>query len=281
MLVLTFSILIAGTTDLIGSSAYKDKGELENPLNTQHEFSSITPFDSFSMRDSSTQHWRSKGSILSTNERLPLIPHSDSDSVGEDNTFYTFNFSAREGDKIHMMVYVTKEASVQIVLMPREELSGYLRDPNFGEVEKKIPTASEEQTRYLETHLTIPEDDEYSLVIRFPFSDTGTGQYLGYRSTEFEIIIGRGLFSSIVVRAGGYIELFFISSFLVIVSGTVFYLYKKRKKKSPPNWETEDPSEEDIRIAERKEGFSSKDPPVEEEPEKSPTNDNEYLQYGD
>ncbi len=273
VLLLTFSILLAGTTaGLMESSVYKEKGELENPLNGEYDSSTTTPF---SIRDSSTKFWRSERSIFATNERLPFIPHSHSDSVGRDDSIYTFNFSAREGDKLHMKVSVTREVPVQVVLMPIQELSEYFQNRSFAEVEK-ISRASKVHTRHFEAHVTIPEDGEYSLVIRF-YSGDGT---FGPTTTDFEVIIGRGLFSSIVVRTGGYIELFFISSFLVIVSGTGFYLYKKRKKKSSPERWPEKTRKKDIKIAEKNESSNSKDPPFEEEPEKSP-NDNEFLRYGD
>lgn len=277
VVMVVITILIAGLTGLMGSGLYREKEESDNTVNGENKISTKTPFDTFSMKDSLTRFQRLEQSTLNTYENLPFIPYSDSASLGGTDFLYTFNFSAKEGDKIHMKVSATRNPSLQVVLMPIDELSIYAQqfenrttdpNPSFKDIEE-LPDASNEHTRHFEVHVTIPEDDEYSLVI----------SSLSKRIAKFEVIIGKGLFSTIVIRSGGYLEFFLISSFFVIVLGTGLYLYKRRKKKTSLEEETEDWSEEKMKKSERIEGSGTKDPPAQET--ESSSDGKEFLQYGD
>lgn len=256
-------VLLVGSSALFGSYARIYREGLQNQT---------TNIEKISAADTSTVSQTPEKSILQADDRLPLIPHKDSIVFRATDNLYTFNFSAKEGDKIHLQVYVTRQKSLQVVLLPEDNLSDYLHNQSFSDIEK-IDGASNSRTRHLKAHVTAPEDGDYTLILRTP----------DLRTYRVDMMIGRGLFSSMVIRAGGYVDLFYISSFVGIGIVVGIYLYKRRKKKSHlekegVEWREEftDSSEND---ESPNEGPSSKPPLSEESDTESSTDNTEYLQY--
>ncbi len=232
----------------------------------------IAGSSSFIPTASSRELQRPEYAYLNTSESLSFIPHTGSPTFHSEGELYTFNFSAEEGDKTHLKVSVGRQASVQIILMPIDEMSDYLDNGSFSEIEK-ISEASNRGTRSLEAHATIPDDGEYSLVIR----------HLDIRGITVEVIIGKGLFSSMVVRTGGYVGFFGMSSLVILVLLAVVYLYRymKKKKNSFSDEGSKEWREEDKDFSEKDEISDSKDPPWKEDRKESSTDDEEYLGYED
>ncbi|GEM_PF-3442435 len=242
----------------------------------------IVGSSTFMLTDSHSLFQRLEDPRIDAGEKLPFIPHHESPTFYSNDDIYSFNFSAEEGDKIHFGVSVSSKDPVQIILMPTDELSDYPDDRTFHEVEK-ISEGSNISTRSFKAHITIPEGDEYSLVLR-PLT---IGGLAGFGITV-EVIIGRGLFSSMVVWAGGYVAFFGISSFLMIVlfGGVYLYLYMKKKNESSTDEDPEGSREEYMDTSEKYEVSDSKDPPQDEEIstdelEETEDQEDEYLQYGD
>lgn len=155
---------------------------------------------------------------LQSGEPLPFLPHTHSQFLHNKSEVYIFNFRADKGDKIHLRVTVTRLPSVEVVLIPKTELDDY-KNKSYTDVEK-IEEASSLQTKEVIAHPKIPEDGEYSLVISSH----------DYRVTRFEMIIGKGPFSSIIVRTGGYLEFFMISAGIAVSAGGIYYLYTRKMK---------------------------------------------------
>lgn len=217
-----------------------------------------------------TTELETKNQSFSTKEGLSLIPHTDTQFLETRDDFYTYNFSAEEGDRVHLRITVTREPYVQVLLIPQNKLND--EHLNYTAIEEKIMEASSQSTKDLKAHVTIPETDDYSLVVRFP-TDSHFRTAAG-----FEIIIGRGLFSSMVVRTGGYLGLVIFSSSLVVVLGTGFYVYKRLKKRSSVKEKTENWQKEDLEGTKKKMSTGSKDRELEDETEGS-SDSSEYLKY--
>lgn len=264
VVLLILIVLIAGSPGLVRSSLMREGDGLENTVGLENLNSKANPFDP---------------PRLDTVESLPLIPYTDSQHLDTTEDFYTFNFSAEKGDKIHLRVTSTRRPQLQVLLIPRDELTDDHIDRSFENITEKISEASNSATRDFRAHVTIPGDGDYSLVVRSPSRDQ-----IVSRPTRAEMIVGRGLFSSIVVRVGGYIDLFFISSFFVIVSGAVFYLYKRRKKKRKRTSSLEEESEE-WKEEHTEKSEESTDPrseaQVSKDEVKNTPEDTEYLRYED
>lgn len=241
--VMTVIIFLLGASGLIGASLPGESRELEGP------------------------------GVLNSVESPPLIPHSDSQGLEAQGEIYTFDFAAEEGNKIHLEVTATREPLLQVILVPKDQLTEDFVHRSFEEIKGKITEASSMQTRELEAHVTIPEDEEYSLVVRHPSRDDPIT-----RAINFDIIVGRGFFSSIVVRVGGFVELFLISSFIVLASGTGYYLYRRRKERISFEDEDGEWREEDKEVSESEMTSRTEDIPTEQE---TPSDDKEFLQYED
>lgn len=244
------TVLIAGSTGTLNSSHMeKDEG-----LETKFQ-SNLNP-------------------KRNTIEPLSLIPYTENAQLtSSPEAIYTYEFSAEKGDKIHLSVSATRQPYLQILLIPRDGLTDNHVNQSFSDFEERITEASSESTKNLEAHVAIPEDDDYTLVVRH-ISQSG----MASRAAGFEIIIGSGLFSSMVVRTGGYLELFIISSSLVIVLGTGIYVYKRLKKKSTFEEESEEWEKEVRETSEKNKDSRSEKSRSEKEVEDTP-DDTEYLRY--
>ncbi len=153
-------------------------------------------------------------------EQLSRVPDSESVNLNPGDDMFTYHFRAEAEDEIHIRVSSDRQPSFQVVLIPVEHLDEYRQDPSFTDIEK-IEEASNKQTRSFRAHLSVPEEGEYVLVVRS----------LDSRSAVYNVLIGRGLFSSMVVRSGGFVEFFGILFMGVGAVSASIYLYMRLKEK--------------------------------------------------
>ncbi|MFP3872269.1 MAG: hypothetical protein ACOC55_02730 [Candidatus Natronoplasma sp.] len=200
---------------------------------------------------------------------LPSVPKSRSVNrdVGDDP--YTYHFKAEKGDDVHIHISSERGTEFQAVLIPVDVLDSY---SNYSDVEEeRLEEASERQTRSFTAHATIPEKGQYVLVIR---SVDG-------RSTVYNLLIGRGLLSSVIISLGGYFEFVGITAVVIAAPVVAFYLYKNRKEKEGGVAKAEGPQESSY--TQNEEDVSEERPPPEEEgssdEDDKKDEEEEYLGY--
>lgn len=209
-----------------------------------------------------------------TQESLSLIPHTEKGRLtAHAEDFYTLNFSAEEGEKLHLRVSATRDPYIQILVVPQQELEKDHVELSFDDFEGKISEASNSFTRDLEAHVTVPENEDYSLLVRFP-----SRRGMQTNAAVFDIIIGRGPFSSMVVRTGGYFGLFILSSSLVVVTGLGIYIYKRFRKKSTYEEDVEE-WEKEIRRSQKKDQKNRAEKKRSKKERKKDPDDLGYLSY--
>jgi len=144
----------------------------------------------------------------------PAIPQSSTQTV-QVTDLYIFEFSAEEGDNIHYRVSVDEGSAVAVYLIPLEELSNLRQGESF----RIVSDGTNEQTRDFRANVEIPFDGEFAVVIR----------PVDWGSSTVDVVLGSGIFSSIIVTLGGYLQFALLVAVLILITIGI-QIYRKRNK---------------------------------------------------